>query len=70
MARISEWEKYQKTIEVQRILSAHPFGLRESELTDELGWERRTVNNYLRALESEGLIYKEGWEWYSDDEGW
>jgi hypothetical protein len=66
MARITEWEKNQKFTEVQRILSKHPFGLRESELTSELGWERRTVNNYLRALEDEGLIYKEGWEWYAD----
>ena len=69
MARISEWEKYQKTIAVQRILNEHPFGLRESELTDELGWDRRTVNNYLRALASEGLIYKDGWEWYPDYDG-
>jgi predicted transcriptional regulator len=70
MARITEWEKSQKITEVQRVLIEHPFGLRESELTSELGWERRTVNNYLRALEDEGLVYKEGWEWYADyDEG-
>ena len=68
MACITEWEKNQKTIEVQRILLEHPFGVRESELTSELGWERRTVNNYLRALEDEGLAYKEGWEWYVDYE--
>lgn len=68
MARITEWEKSQKTSEVQQILIEHPFGLRESELTGELGWERRTVNNYLRALESEGLAYKEGWDWYADYE--
>ena len=66
MARITEWEKSQKFTEVQRVLNEHPFGLRESELTSELGWERRTVNNYLHALEDEGLVYKEGWEWYAD----
>jgi DNA-binding IclR family transcriptional regulator len=70
MARITEWEKTLKSIEVQRALSEHPFGLRESELSNELGWERRTVNNYLRALQSEGLAYKEGWEWYVDDEAY
>jgi DNA-binding IclR family transcriptional regulator len=67
MARIPRWEKNQKTRRVRRILSQHPFGLRESELTDVLGWERRTVNNYLRALQRKGLIYKEGWEWFADD---
>jgi DNA-binding IclR family transcriptional regulator len=67
MARIPRWEKNQKTRQVRRILSQHPFGLRESELTDVLGWQRRTVNNYLRALQRKGLIYKEGWEWFADD---
>jgi predicted transcriptional regulator len=67
MARISKSEKRQKTKRVQRVLTQHPFGLRESELTDELGWERRTVNNYLRALRNKGLVYKEGWEWFVDD---
>jgi predicted transcriptional regulator len=66
MARISEWEKNQKTTEVHQTLIEHPFGLRESELSNELGWERRTVNNYLHALEDEGLVYKEGWEWYAE----
>jgi DNA-binding IclR family transcriptional regulator len=41
--------------------------LRESELASELGWQRRTVNNYLRALESQGLAYKEGRDWFTDD---
>lgn len=66
MARISEWEKSRKTKQVQRILSQHPFGLRESELTNVLGWDRRTVNNYLRSLARSGLVYKDGWEWYTD----
>jgi DNA-binding IclR family transcriptional regulator len=51
---------------VQRILVQYPFGLRESELSKVLGWERRTVNNYLRALQRKGLIYKDGWEWFVD----
>jgi len=66
MARIPKWEKNQKTRRVQRVLLEHPFGLRESELTNVLGWERRTVNNYLRALQRKGLIYKDGWEWFVD----
>ncbi len=34
-------------------------GMYESELADSLKMERRTLNNYLRALETEGKIYKE-----------
>jgi hypothetical protein len=66
MARIPEWEKNQKTRRVRRVLRQYPYGLRESELTHVLGWDRRTVNNYLRALARRGLIYKEGWEWFTD----
>ena len=66
MARIPQWEKTRKIMRVQRILVQHPFGLRESELAHVLGWERRTVNDYLRALERKGLVYKDGWEWFAD----
>jgi hypothetical protein len=66
MARISEWERDQKIRRVRQTLAQYPFGLRESELTSVLGWERRTVNNYLRVLKNMGLVYKEGWEWYAD----
>jgi DNA-binding IclR family transcriptional regulator len=48
------------------VLHGHPYGLRESELASELGWQRRTVNNYLRALERRGLAYKEGRDWFID----
>jgi DNA-binding IclR family transcriptional regulator len=66
MARISQGEKSRKTRRVRRVLIQHPYGLRESELTRVLGWDRRTVNNYLRALQRRGLIYKEGWDWFAD----
>jgi DNA-binding IclR family transcriptional regulator len=66
MARISQGEKSRKTRRVRRVLIQHPYGLRESELTRVLGWDRRTVNNYLRALQRKGLIYKEGWDWFAD----
>ena len=66
MARISRWEKSRKIRLIRRVLIQHPYVLRESELTYVLGWERRTVNNYLRALQRRGLVYKEGWEWFAD----
>jgi DNA-binding IclR family transcriptional regulator len=49
------------------VLYTHPFGLRESEMASELGWQRRTVNNYLRALKRRGIVYKEGRDWFIDD---
>jgi hypothetical protein len=36
-------------------------------MASELGWQRRTVNNYLRALARRGMAYKEGREWFIDD---
>lgn len=67
MARLCKGERRRKTRLVQRVLYGHPFGLRESEIASELGWQRRTVNNYLRALERRGKAYKEGRVWFIDD---
>ena len=67
MARLPEGERYRKAQRVRVLLYEHPFGLRESEMASELGWQRRTVNIYLRALKRRGLIYKEGRDWFSDD---
>jgi hypothetical protein len=36
-------------------------------MANELGWQRRTVNNYLRTLQQRGLAYKEGRDWFIDD---
>jgi predicted DNA-binding transcriptional regulator len=67
MAALRRGEKTRKTRQVRVLLVQHPFGLRESEMARELGWQRRTVNNYLHALRRRGLIYKEGVEWFTDD---
>lgn len=40
-------------------LRRNPMGLKEAELANLMELERRTLNNYLRALETEGKIYKE-----------
>jgi predicted transcriptional regulator len=66
MARLRDGEKSQKENQVSSTLQNHLFGLRESELAQELGWERRTVNNYLRDLEEQGKAYKEGRSWHWD----
>ena len=66
MARLRKGEKGSKETKVKRSLHHHFFGVKESELADELGWDRRTVNNYLRKLEREGEAYKEKWLWFKD----
>jgi len=66
MARLRDGEKSDKETQVSDELQKHTFGLRESELAQELGWERRTVNNYLHELEEQGKAYKEGRSWYWD----
>ncbi len=68
MARLRNGEKASKEGQVRRKLTKHLFGIRESELSEELGWERRTTNNYLRRLQRKGKAYKEGRSWFGEDE--
>ena len=67
MARLRKGEKSRRERQVQYLLRWCEFGLRESEIACELGWQRRTVNNYLRELEQRELAYKEGRCWFADD---
>lgn len=67
MARLSKDERRRRARLVRKVLYQHPYGLREAEMASELGWQRRTVNNYLRALRNRGLVYKEGLDWFPDD---
>ncbi|MBN1877694.1 MAG: hypothetical protein JXA33_25955 [Anaerolineae bacterium] len=67
MGRLQEGERQHKERQVEGLLRGTWFGLRESEIAQELGWERRTVNNYLRDLEREGRAYKEGRCWLADE---
>ncbi len=46
-------------------LRRYKSGLTEAELAEELHFERRTLNNYLRELELEGKVYKDGKYWYA-----
>src|SRR5690606_5644749 len=40
-----------------------PNGITEAELEEKTGIQRRMLNNYLRELEDEGKIYKDGLLW-------
>ena len=44
-------------------LERHPNGLTEGEIAELARFGRRSVNNYLRALEAQGRVYKDGLLW-------
>jgi DNA-binding IclR family transcriptional regulator len=67
MARLFSGEKQAKSTQILRLLQGYSFGLREAEVADILGWERRTANNYLRELETQERVYKEGRLWYAEE---
>jgi DNA-binding IclR family transcriptional regulator len=67
MARLRKGQKVAKARQVRNVVRGHDWGLRESEIAGELGWQRRTVNNYLRSLQRQGQAYKEGRSWFVDE---
>ena len=67
MARLFGGEKEHNSNLVLQLLQRCFNGLRESEIAQELGWDRRTTNNYLRELRDQGRIYKEGQAWHSEE---
>jgi DNA-binding IclR family transcriptional regulator len=64
MARLFSGEKSDRSSQVLQLLRRCFNGLRESEISQELGWDRRTTNNYLRELQNQGRIHKEGRDWH------
>lgn len=64
MARLYAGEKAANSNRVLQLLRRCFGGLRESDVAQELGWDRRTTNNYLRELQQQGQIHKEGREWH------
>lgn len=64
MARLFRGEKQAKSNLVVQLLRCCFGGLREGEISQELGWDRRTTNNYLRELKRQGRIHKEGRDWH------
>jgi len=68
MKRLADGEKAHNQSLVLRLLRRFGLGVKESELAQELGWERRTVNNYLRALRAQDKAYRDGRFWLADDD--
>jgi|GEM_PF-13513 len=64
MPRIDELTKQQRAERIWLTVKSNPNGITEAEIAAELNMERRTVNNYLRDLEYEGKIFKDGLAWF------
>jgi predicted DNA-binding transcriptional regulator YafY len=63
MGRIAEQTKHDRKERVWLYVKRNPNGVTESEIAEFAGFERRTANNYLRELESEGKIFKDSTLW-------
>lgn len=66
MARLPEGEHQERKYLVLRLLKRLRWGAREIDIAHELGWERRTVNNYLNELSDENRAHREGWSWFAE----
>lgn len=64
MARLFRGEKAHNGERILGLLRRCFSGLRESEISQELGWDRRTTNNYLRELQRQQRVHKEGRDWH------
>jgi hypothetical protein len=65
MARLQKGEREDRENRLYRLLRRLRFGVRETEIAEELGWQRRTANNYLRKLEKEAKAEREGRSWFA-----
>jgi CRISPR-associated endonuclease/helicase Cas3 len=69
MPRIDEDTKTQRKERAWIAVQRHPQGITEAEVADfiVMSDKRRTVNSYLRELEDEGKVYKDGRHWFPLD---
>jgi len=63
MPKMDQDTKWKRIDLVLHLLTRHPNGLTEREVAETLNMGRRTVNNYLRELEIQGKLYKDGRLW-------
>jgi len=63
MPRVDQATYEERKMRVFLTLRRYPNGLTEADLEQVLRTNRRTLNNYLRALEVEGKVYKDGLTW-------
>lgn len=65
MARLPAGEREEKESALYRLLKRLRWGVRETEIAEELGWQRRTVNNYLRELQEKDKADRDGRSWFA-----
>ncbi|MCB0116283.1 MAG: hypothetical protein KDD84_19420, partial [Caldilineaceae bacterium] len=65
MPRVEGSAKQQNKEKTWLWVKRSQFGITEGELEEKTGVQRRTLNNYLRELEHEGKIYKDGQCWHA-----
>jgi len=63
MPRMSESRLQDRLERIILLLRRNRDGLTEQEIAERLNYERRTTNNYLRELEMQGWLYKDGQYW-------
>ena len=64
MARLRAGERENRQSFILRLLNRSRRGIKESEVAQEMGVNRRTANNYLRKLEKDDKAEKDGWLWF------
>ncbi len=65
MARLRAGEQENRQNFILRLLKGSRWGIKESEVAQEMGVNRRTANNYLRKLEKDDKAEKDGRLWFS-----
>ena len=65
MARLQKGEREDRENALYRLLRRLRFGVRESEVAEEMGWQRRTANNYLRKQEKVEKAERQGRSWFA-----
>lgn len=65
--KTSHEDRVSKIQRVYRLLRQEGGWMKESEISDTLNIPQRTLNNYLRELEAEGKVNKEGMSWKLGD---
>ncbi len=64
MARLPDGEKERRLNRLTKLLGRCRLGLTEQEVAEEMGWDRRTANNYLRELDEQEQAHRDGRKWY------
>jgi predicted transcriptional regulator len=65
MGRLHKGERDDRKHRLYRLLRRLRWGVREAEIAEELGWQRRTLNNYLNELREDGKAFREGRSWFA-----